>query len=462
MRENNPLDSFKKTNDLYSFVLALFIFLDSLQMCDVHKAYYRFLNKKGNDNEANEEWLKLEDLVDSLSFCHTIGFNPWKQAWVKFTERTKIPLPVFCLGTLIKIDAIIKDIVFEKDSCRIFEGPISTDDIYCLYLKKPNNSFFSSVFKQENIYPGRTTVSFGSDSINRNFYHFAVHKKSYLFDYTPMVYRYSGKDMSNSAIRVAIVPFWKAKWFRTHLKEDTKTFSISYREYKKGIINQAYKELIAKAEENAADIIIFPELAMNNLTESIIKAEFINAPKAFEHLKLCLLGSGWENRSNISVMMSSSGTVLAKQRKNVPYYHHIKDGIYYREDISCSKSMTLIDIESFGRIAYCICADINESEIQSLIELMEVDFVFVSSYTKNTEKMFQSAVKDASLCGISTILCNARSAKDPENTKKHSNGFCVIPKANNKKLSPKILCYIPDDGENHDQHIFFFDLRSDS
>ena len=460
MKENNPLDSFRKTNDLFAFVLALYIYLDSFQMCDIHRAYMCFLENKDEDEEAKKALLKLDDMVEYLLFCHTIGFEPWKQSWNEMAENTGISLPVFCLCTLIRIDAIIKKIVLEIDSYRVLAGPLCIDDNYCLYLKKPINTFFSSVFSEEKIYPGRATVSFGTDSLNRLFYHFAVYKKSYLFDYALTVYRYSGKDMSSSAIRVAIVPFWKSRWFRTHLKKDSKTFSISYSDSKAEFVNKAYNQYLTKAEENAADIIIFPELAMNGLTESAVKNGLVNTPKPFEHLKLCFLGSVWADRSNKSVMMSSSGTVLATQSKHVPYYHFIKDDTYYREDILCIKSMTLIDIESFGRIAYCICADINEKEIQSLIELLEVDFAFVSSYTKNTVKMFRSAVKDASLCGISTILCNARSAKDPENTKKHSNGFCVVPKAKNKMLSPKILSYIPDDGENHDQHIFFFDLQS--
>ena len=49
---------------------------------------------------------------------------------------------------------------------------------------------------------------------------------------------------------------------------------------------------------------------------------------------------------------------------------------------------------------YCI----NDGKIQSLIKLMEVDFVFVSSYTKSTETMVKVADSHASLNAMSTIL----------------------------------------------------------
>jgi len=107
---------------------------------------------------------------------------------------------------------------------------------------------------------------------------------------------------------------------------------------------------------------------------------------------------------------------------------------------------------------YCI----NDGNIQSLIKLMEVDFVFVSSYTKSTETMVKVADSHASLNAMSTVLCNARSAKDPEKPEKHSNAFCVVPKANNKKLSSKIISYITDDSGNHSSDIFYFDLQFDS
>ena len=462
--EKNPLGTFRRSNDLYALVLDLFIFLDSIRIEGLHKAYNRFLKEKEEDEyEINKkELVKLDNLIDYLLFSHTIGFSAWKQSWLDFADNTPVALPVYCLCTLIKIDAIIRTIILEKDSYLIFEGPMCTDNTYFLYLKKSRNTFFSSVFQKEKIYPGRTTISFLNDSVNKYFNNFVVIKKSYLFDFIPQIYRYSGREINHKTIRVAVVPFLKTCWFRTHQFDDTKTFSISYSEYSMKITNNAYKDLIAQAEEESADIIIFPEMAMNSLTKDIVKEAMINAPKSFEHLKLCFFGSEWKNRSNISLLMSTSGTVLATQKKKVPYYLHIEDDVYYREDIRYDNNLTLIDIESFGRIAYCICADINAKEIQSLIELMEVDFVFVSSYTKSTETMVKAAEDKASLSAMSTVLCNARSAKDPQKPEKHSNGFCIVPKANNKKLSSKTVFYISDNADNQNQGIFCFDLHSES
>ena len=462
MSDKNPLDSVRRSNDLYAFILALYSFLDSIRIGDLHKAYNRFLKEKEEDDESKKELLKLDEIVDYLLFSHTIGFTAWKNSWLDMAENTAVELPVYCLCTLRKIDVIIKTIVFEKDSPVIYVGPMCTDNTYFLYLTKPENTFFSSVFKEEKIYPGRATVKFLNDTVNRYLDNFVVIKNTYLCNYIPKVFRYSGKAINKDTIRVAFVPFLRTRWFRTHLNVETETFSISYSEYNMKIANKAYSDYIAQSEENSADIIIFPELAMNSLTEDIVKDIFIYAPKSFEKLKLCFLGSAWNNNSNTSVMMSSSGTVLARQKKNEPYYHHIKDEVYYREDIRYEKSITLIDIESFGRIAYCICADINAKEIQSLIELMEVDFVFVSSYTKNTETMFKTAKETACLSKISSILCNARSAKDPDKTEKHSNGFCVVPKANNKKLSSKTVKKITDNGKNREIEIFYLDLRRDT
>lgn len=464
MLKNNPLDNFSRSSDLYAFVLENYKFLDSVSIGDLHKAYNRFQNEKEveEDGKYVEAMKKLDDLVDYLVFAHTIGFIAWKQNWLDMAGTTAVPLPVFCLCTLLRIDAIIKIIAFDKDRPLIFEGPMSTDNTYFLYLRKPRSSFFSAVLNSEKIYPGRTTIQFFNDSVNKYFKNFVVIKESFLCDMRPVVYRYSGKKTFTESIKIAVVPFYQSPWFRTHFNDGARTFSISYSDYKMKISNQAYKNSIIQADNNLADIIIFPELAMNATTEDFVKDVLLSTPKSFEHLKFCFLGSAWIDKNNISSLMSSSGTVLARQKKKEPYYHFHHDDIYYREDIKHDKNVTLIDIESFGRIAYCICADINAKEIQNLLELMEVDFVFVSSYTKNTETMFTAAESKACLSAMSTVLCNARSAKDPQKPDKHSNGFCIVPKAKNKKLFAKSVSYIVDDDDNHNQEIFYFDLHFDS
>lgn len=465
MSERNPLSSIEKASDLYAFILGLYRFLDSVNIADLYKAYHCYLKEKEKKGADKNELRKLGELVDYLSFSHTIGFLPWKLSWLEMATSTEMTLPVFCLCTLTRIDDIIKSIAFEKDSFRIFEGPMSTDDVYFLYLKKPGKTFFSASFKEEKIYPGRTTVSYFGDSLNTQFQNFVVLKKDNLNDYVPLVYYYSErnykKKMGSGSIKVAVVPFLESPWFRSHLNHDTQTFSVSYSQYHTTLINQAFLYYVAQAEENGANIIIFPEIAMSSQTGKLLEDALINAPKTFEHLKLCFFGSAWSDRSNISLLMSSSGTVLASQKKKVPYRLYHND-VYYREDIKYDNEVILIDIESVGRIAYLICADINDGKIQSLIKLMEVDFVFVSSYTKSTETMVKVADSHASLNAISTILCNARLAKDPEKPEKHSNAFCVVPKANNKKLSSKIISYITDDSGNHSSDIFYFDLQFNS
>ena len=457
MNYRNPLERIKRSYDLFSFMIELYKFLDSLVLADLHKAYNRYLN-----NDDKEELSKIDELVDLLQISFVFGFESWKQSWLNMAETTEMSLPVYCLCSLVKIDNIIKALVLDNGKHFVNEGPLCTDNKYFLFLNKSNDFLFSKMLKTQKIFPGRTTVTYLNDSLNRYFNDFVILDQSYLNTFQPEVYYYSGMEINNKNLRIAIVPFSKTPWFRANIDKKSSTFSISYSDYHINIINQTYHKYIMEAEENSANIIIFPELAMNSKTEETIMGFFRDVPKSFTNLRLCFCGSVWDKRNNTSVLMSSAGTVLARQKKKVPYYPYIQDGVYYREDIISDKKVILIDIKSFGRIAYCICADINAKEIEDIINIMNVDFVFVSSYTKSTETMINGAKGKAELSAAATILCNARAAMDPNNPDKHSLGFCVIPKAQNKKLSYNIASHLIENGKNKNINIFFVDLHFDS
>ena len=169
--------------------------------------------------------------------------------------------------------------------------------------------------------------------------------------------------------------------------------------------------------------------------------------------------------SNTSLLATSSGTVLARQRKKNPYEHFDKEkNKGYRERITVTdKRVVFIDIEGIGRIAYYICADINAGEIKTLSAVMQVDFIIVSAYTSSTDTMMNSAKSQAVESGTATVLCNAYSAAIRKEGQEALQAFCVIPRAKNKQLNYKILSQIDhiriEDFGNNDWKNYYSDIE---
>ena len=412
--------SILNAKDIASFITYIYIFLEKYSLTELQS------KNRLNSNEQ-QDIIKLDKLIDSLTIINKNEFEHWKSVWIDYFDKSVLQNNTYCFQTLLKIDIVVQEIYCNnKYQCLI--GPLKEISGYYLYLKQ-NNMFFDQSFKKGKIRIGRQTTRHNQSSLNTVLNNFEIIKSSHLHDYCPIVKKYSFQkniDEEKELLKIGTVPFAFKKWFEEIKDHQKKIFEIKYNRSVSYEYNQKIIGLIELAEKGKLDILVFPELTMNQDTLSTVKEHLLH--RHYNHLKLLLLGSCWDNHMNKSAIISSQGSVLIEQTKKIPYKPYCKkEKCYYYEDIeSGDNKIYLIDIDGIGRIAYFICADINDDSIKDICRLMNVNFIFVSAYTDNVDLMKKTANNNAEEKGIVTIIANSCAIYRDEGN--FSMSYVVVPK----------------------------------
>lgn len=243
--------------------------------------------------------------------------------------------------------------------------------------------------------------------------------------------RWNENANSEEIIRIACAPLCNKEWFgvdyQEHVSGKTGYFSIVNTAPCGKNINEIYMQLLGRLIDEQVDIVIFPELAMNEQTEEIISdylsKQSLGVPGY--SLKLVFLGSLWSEGKNECVILSGQGSVLVRNQKTNPFILK-RDEKKYKERLkSRAKELELLDVESLGRILYVVCKDgLADMRQISFWNEYRVNFEVISAYSSSIsffeEQMRALAGKYYGI-GIVANSCAPRPEEEPE------IGFVEVP-----------------------------------
>ena len=349
------------------------------------------------------------------------------------------------IAALNQCDNIIGELIKEKNSFECYgeivdKGPLNLNaeimDAY-LYLNGPRH-LNSTLFEKYKIRARRSTRGTFLPGICRNLKNLLILPKNSLGGYEPRIIQYYPSNPIGETVKVALIPFSKAKWFDAVDVENNNLIDIIYNADKEKI-NLAINRAINKAEELDADIVIFPELVMNNNTLTEVKQFLRKGYFNFHSLKLVFLGSNWDNNSNVAYILSSTGKVLLEVSKKIPFDQYIQNSNTPKTEniIRHDNKIPLLDIEGLGRISYLICKDSLEPhfETTSYAYLM-ANISVISAFSPKVAEFQNMAGARAKMYGASTFMCNGCAAIKDRDT---LIGNVVIPRVNENKDMGEVI-----------------------
>lgn len=435
MEKKKFLDCLKNCNDLYSFIVTLFEYIDRTSAYEIERKYEIIIKTKDKFTFANIN--RLVNGLFSIDLSEQNEFKEWIKIWISEFKKVEWDDETFCYISLLRIDDLICDINTTNPHKTVIQrGPLYGNKEYMFYYK-PCDSFFGEKIESAKIRQRRQTSEYDSISINNNFKNYEVIKRTHLHDYLPKVNKYICNLVFKDKIKIGFSSFSINKWFDVEKNSIDKTFSIVYNNMEE--YNNQLKNILFEFDKQKADIVIFPELARDPKIEQNI-CEFI-CKSNFQHIKLFFLGSTWNNNTNEALLITGQGTELIREQKQIPYRFYDKcDNSSYIESINNkenNKIIHLVDLEGIGRIAYLICADYNDDSINAICSILHTNFVFVSSFSNSTDMMMKTAKSNAERKAISTILCNSCAAVVDNEENDACLNFVVVPGVKKRSLTPQ-------------------------
>lgn len=422
------VDSVSLVKDIYSFVVAIFMWLSTEIQRPFSGEYASFCKQK------TKILREIRALTDTIPEATNADFGVWKNEWVGFLEENQDDSRMICYQTLRNIDDLLPNLLKRTNRSLISHGPLNEYDQQdaFLYISAPK-AFFDTYFEQNKIREGRQTVLHNATGLNRNFKHFFVVKKSSANDFIPTVKYYHTKVFSDSELRVGCSPYSSKPWFEEVPNPISDTFSIKYDPNSFSRYNKQITDLIELFDLYNVDIVTFPELALNDSSLKAIQQFLLRTE--LKHVKLVCTGSCWADQKNEAYILSRDGTVLLKYLKKKTYQRYSKEKqVYISEDIDSDPFVSFLDIPGVGRLSYNICYDYDNDDIETLCSsVMCSDFMFVAAYSNDTQLMMEKASANARLRGITTILTNACAVADAGQL----ISYIVEPQAENKHLLSK-------------------------
>lgn len=266
------------------------------------------------------------------------------------------------------------------------------------------------------IFPTYTGVSRYSNTSDRlaSFFNHLVFFCSYPYDMKNYaIDNYYIRNLMPD-VKIAFVNFpYKENFFE---KNDGKIF----KEDKKEKLDQADIEYIGCIEDlmerKEVDIIFGPEMHGSEKLNDILytccgqkKFRIIFCPSCHT------IKTG--KRNNIAKLFISSSMHIYEKEviKNYPAtIGNAKKGKYIVEDIEVeNKKIVLVHINGIGRIAFLICKDYINLEIENIVKSLNVDVFIVQCFTKTLD-VFKNKMKNHANLKSCSIIGNSKSADSIE------------------------------------------------
>lgn len=337
-----------------------------------------------------------------------------------------------CLLLLISYDRTNLE---EKKFIDILMEDDSTFCDYKIYFNPPNGLLNESVLTKKL----RQGELYDKKNLSSLYQTFFIRKAE--LDFPIKIKHYQSKEFSDykDKLKVAVCPIKEKEWFDFKIKEDpllNLDGSFEILDRKEDLINNnnAIVKAIQIASERKADIIIFPEITMNSETEKEV-GKWIACQKVCGQelgVKLIFLGSVWKNNQNTCSLLSNTGKVILRNKKNHPF-EYCKKGKRFLEKLQSPNNhpLTIVDIDGLGRITYMICRDALENVEQSYIwHSYKINGEFISAYSNSLSYFKKISRNFAETNHGYTFLVNSCAAQVKE---EYPVGFISTPGRNIKE-----------------------------
>lgn len=224
-------------------------------------------------------------------------------------------------------------------------------------------------------------------------------------------YNNSGIEQSlteKESLTVAIVPFSNVEPF----DRDGKTGLLKYKSYGNKETEKMYNDCIALLEEldeMEIDIVIFPEIVMQEQLVSQIKNWLIQKAMNGTNLKLLFMGSYYAEDRNTCILLSGTGKLLLSNDKQNGFEYLDNNNKPHREVLSNKiNDINLIDIKGLGRIWYLICKDaLVFDEVVKIVNEYGCNIKMISSYSKSISDFGKIGESLAAIYQVLSIVSNS-------------------------------------------------------
>lgn len=241
--------------------------------------------------------------------------------------------------------------------------------------------------------------------------------------------------LDRKRLKVAVIPFGQHKM----IEPVTDTGALFHIEYEAEHLKNGKKralDLLRRAVDEKANIILFPEFVCEKGIQEAVKAEleriYKDTPERTEELLIVIAGSRWEKRgNNIADILGYDGHLLGRQYKYVSY-SDLKEGKKkWVENLkNPGKECTIVEIDRIGKIMCGICRDIvAESYIALLSEVFSPQFLLVPAWSRSVIKGFKGQLERITSRNHRTcsVVCNCCEAYHTLDSFKKEAGIVVSP-----------------------------------
>ena len=249
------------------------------------------------------------------------------------------------------------------------------------------------------------------------------------------------KPSKNKEIIIAFIPFIGFRTIQFHnLKDDTPlaendypsgSFYVEHLEDREPSAIRLVTELLVKAIDSHAEIIVFPEYIMSKQMLEAIKAKLSELTPL--ELKLVFAGTTYEldeeklRGNNVMHILNGRGIEIGKYYKSTPFNneadkpHHattISDDRTGEWPFSCiellsdpGKECLLLDVEKWGRILPSVCRDFIDGDYtDQLVKTFCPSFVVIPAWSHSVSSFDSNMNSYANTIHTMSLLCNSCNA----------------------------------------------------
>jgi len=286
-----------------------------------------------------------------------------------------------------------------------------------------------------------------SNSINKKIVNYIILTEAELSGYEIKVHIlqdiniFYEQIMKKKKLSIAMVPFCDEN-IRTILdiKETATTFWIDgYKNENHERIVERFKQTIKSVMTLNVDIIIFPEMFLSKSMIEYVEQEI--KTHGLGRSQVLVIGTKWEDLSNICYVYNQKGKKLFEQHKQSSFDFNGKS-----EDLKNSiKTLNLMDIPGIGRIAFGVCLDLENVQVTNIMITLKSDVLIFPAFSPSLN-VKRSARNIAEVHNGITFFSNACGALCKEKDIKlaidgQAIGFVTIPCKKDTQSSQYTLEY---------------------
>ncbi len=204
-------------------------------------------------------------------------------------------------------------------------------------------------------------------------------------------------------------------------------------------------QILQKAQQENADIVIFPELlgtedAVKSIQSRLIEGEIFNLENKIPFL--ILLPSICKDGKNQCTILSGHGKLYGRQQKHEGFFQPLEDGSLAKEMLSTDNTICLFHMDGIGRFAAMICKDfLTDSYRELFLSQLEVRLLLVPSFSTGEHdfSLVSDKCKTEDCCVAWVNTCSAKSFLSPD-----------------KQDNLDIISFVQKSGSHRDRNIVKF------